>query len=148
MTIIDSAQSGRGARVSKETLNVASFNSAYDSPEAVAQAGTSPWLGLRRPRGPILVAYMLPASIDAVNQLVLNGLVPLVRIDDAGYATTFAGGECVIVDAEGKTMGRVPKTRGLYVVMHERDAPQANAASDKVEELTEMQAHPSLWPHQ
>ncbi|OJT04896.1 Retrovirus-related Pol polyprotein from transposon TNT 1-94, partial [Trametes pubescens] len=56
-------------------------------------------------------------------------------------SATFAGGQCVILDAHGTTIGRVPKTRGLYVVVREREPPAANTATDTVEELTEDEAH-------
>ncbi|OJT11681.1 Retrovirus-related Pol polyprotein from transposon TNT 1-94, partial [Trametes pubescens] len=68
-------------------------------------------------------------------------LISVGRIDDAGCSATFAGGQCVILDAHGTTIGRVPKTRGLYVVVREREPPAANTATDTVEELTEDEAH-------
>ncbi|PIL28794.1 transcription factor [Ganoderma sinense ZZ0214-1] len=71
-------------------------------------------------------------------------LISVGRIDDAGYSTTFSDGHCVIVDPEGSTVGKIPKTGGLYLVRRERiddaGAP-AGAAASKVEVLTEMEAH-------
>lgn len=68
-------------------------------------------------------------------------LVSIGRIDDAGYTATFAAGRCVIVNAEGITVGQVPKTRGLYMVVRDRSHCAANATSAKTEKLTEMEAH-------
>ncbi|EIW56323.1 uncharacterized protein TRAVEDRAFT_91226, partial [Trametes versicolor FP-101664 SS1] len=68
-------------------------------------------------------------------------LISVGRIDDAGYATTFAGGKCVIIDTEGNTVGTIPKKGGLYVVRRERDDSEPTAAATTVEEITEMEAH-------
>ncbi|KAI1784625.1 hypothetical protein LXA43DRAFT_1066601 [Ganoderma leucocontextum] len=37
----------------------------------------------------------------------------------AGYTSTFASGECMITDHDGATVGRVPKSHGLYIVTRE-----------------------------
>ncbi|KAI0323244.1 hypothetical protein GY45DRAFT_1207678, partial [Cubamyces sp. BRFM 1775] len=69
-------------------------------------------------------------------------LISISRIDDSGGSATFAESECVIKDATGQTIGRIPKTRGLYLVVRERDtAASANTATDALEELTEEEAH-------
>ncbi|RPD55063.1 hypothetical protein L227DRAFT_477366, partial [Lentinus tigrinus ALCF2SS1-6] len=68
-------------------------------------------------------------------------LVSIGRIDDAGFSTTFAGGECVIVDAEGDTIGRIPKRGGLYMVVREREEAAANVAADALQEVPEDEAH-------
>ncbi|KAJ2959670.1 hypothetical protein NUW54_g14468 [Trametes sanguinea] len=74
-------------------------------------------------------------------------LISVGRIDDAGCTATFAGGECVILNPDGQTMGCIPKSRGLYVVVREREPAAANAASDATEELTEDEAHFSRRMH-
>ncbi|PIL37456.1 transcription factor [Ganoderma sinense ZZ0214-1] len=71
-------------------------------------------------------------------------LISVGRIDDAGFQTTFADGNCIIVDPEGQTVGRIPKTGGLYLVRRERDdgaTTAAAATAPVVETLTEMEAH-------
>ncbi|PIL34675.1 transcription factor [Ganoderma sinense ZZ0214-1] len=75
---------------------------------------------------------------------VAYNLISVGRIDDAGYTTTFSGGHCVIIDSEGSTVGKIPKTGGLYLVRRERDdgaEAAAAATASTVETLTEMEAH-------
>ena len=75
---------------------------------------------------------------------VSYNLISVGRIDDAGFTATFTDGQCIIVGPEGSTVGRIPKTGGLYLVCRERvngaEAPAA-AAALKVEALTEIEAH-------
>jgi Pol polyprotein, beta-barrel domain/Integrase core domain/GAG-pre-integrase domain len=56
-------------------------------------------------------------------------LVSIGRLDDAGFAITFADGKCVIREQGGRPVGTVPKAgHGLYCVSHEHDT--ANSAED------------------
>ena len=71
-------------------------------------------------------------------------LISVGRIDDAGYTTTFSGGHCVIADDAGNTVGRIPKSGGLYVVRREREDTATAAAAPAVEEISEMEAHRRL----
>lgn len=43
-------------------------------------------------------------------------LISIGRIDEAGYSCIFSGGELVINDTKGSTIGRIPRRKGLYAV--------------------------------
>lgn len=66
-------------------------------------------------------------------------LISVGHIDNPGYATTFAGGNCTIVDENSHTVGTIPKKGGLYIVRRKRK--EATAASTTIDEITEMEAH-------
>ncbi|TFY51058.1 hypothetical protein EVJ58_g10760 [Rhodofomes roseus] len=71
-------------------------------------------------------------------------LVSIGCIDDAGYTSTFAGGKLIIADGDGKVIGTIPKSGGLYLVSHtDRVDGSANAAT-RVEKLTVMELHRRL----
>lgn len=70
-------------------------------------------------------------------------LVSISRIDDAGYSAMFSGGKCILADKDGRTVGTIPKSRGLYLITHPRSTGSANAAA-KVEKLTVMDLHRRL----
>ena len=68
-------------------------------------------------------------------------LVSIGHIDDAGCYTTFGGGKCEIRSGDGKILGTIPKTKGLYRIVHESTSPQANVAEPAPEKLTVMDLH-------
>ncbi|KAH9888919.1 hypothetical protein C8Q73DRAFT_654818 [Cubamyces lactineus] len=69
-------------------------------------------------------------------------LISISRIDDSGGSATFTGSKCVIKDAASQMIGRILKTRGLYLVVHEHNtATSVNTATNALEELTEEEAH-------
>ncbi|PIL23016.1 hypothetical protein GSI_14323 [Ganoderma sinense ZZ0214-1] len=84
---------------------------------------------------------------------VAYNLISVGRIDDAGFTTTFSGGQCVIIDSEGSTVGRIPKTGGLYLVRRERDDGREAAATATASKLvargfiTGVKLVPSTEPH-
>ena len=59
------------------------------------------------------------------------------RLDEKGFEITFSGGKCSIKGPDGKCVGAVPKTKGLYCVAH--DEPKTAHVVD--EELTLDQFH-------
>ncbi|OSD05206.1 hypothetical protein PYCCODRAFT_1342504, partial [Trametes coccinea BRFM310] len=68
-------------------------------------------------------------------------LISVGRIDDAGYAVTFASSECVISDTKGKIVGRIPKKKGLYAVAREHESNSWDAAASTACEVSESDAH-------
>ena len=65
-------------------------------------------------------------------------LISIGKLDDNGYQVTFSGGKCIIRDAQGETIGSIPKTRhGLYKVVQD-EYLSANAVE---ETLTLNQFH-------
>ena len=64
-------------------------------------------------------------------------LVSVGRLDEKGFEITFSGGKCSIKGPDGKLVGAVPKTKGLYHVTH--DEPETAHVAD--EELTLDQFH-------
>ncbi|PIL29342.1 hypothetical protein GSI_09393 [Ganoderma sinense ZZ0214-1] len=71
-------------------------------------------------------------------------LVSVGRIDDAGFTTTFASGECVITDHNGATVGHIPKSHGLYIVEREHTEGGSAQAAVADEQLTIMELHRRL----
>lgn len=57
-------------------------------------------------------------------------LVSVGKLNDSGYVNAFGGGKCTLVDSKGITIGAVPKTNGLYHVVHEPE--RANAAEEEL----------------
>ncbi|OJT06204.1 Retrovirus-related Pol polyprotein from transposon TNT 1-94, partial [Trametes pubescens] len=92
------------------------------------------------PNAPAVDSRMTLTDVLYTPSLGFN-LISVGRIDDAGCSATFADGQCIIVAEDGQTIGRIPKSRGLYLVTRERETPAANAAVDTPEELTEDEAH-------
>jgi hypothetical protein len=65
-------------------------------------------------------------------------LVSIGRIDDAGYSIIFENGKCEIKDPTGNVVGTIPKSKGLYRVVHKLPSEHANVA---VEKLTVAELH-------
>ena len=64
-------------------------------------------------------------------------LISVGQLDEKGFEITFLGGKCSIKGPDGKHVGAVPKTKGLYHVAH--DEPKMAHIAD--EELTLDQFH-------
>ena len=56
------------------------------------------------------------------------GLISVGRIDNAGYYSTFGGGECVIQTGDGEVVGTIPKSHGVYQTPHKVPEGLATAA--------------------
>jgi transposase InsO family protein len=66
-------------------------------------------------------------------------LVSIGCLDELGFSITFANGTCTIRDPADDVVGQIPKSkRGLYCVVHEREAGTANSA---IETITVMELH-------
>ena len=67
-------------------------------------------------------------------------LVSIGRLDELGYTTTFADGQCVITDPDGEQIGQIPRTKwGLYRVV--RDCGSTYEANAAVEKISVMELH-------
>ena len=64
-------------------------------------------------------------------------LISVGQLDEKGFEVTFLGRKCTIKGPDGKRVGTVPKTKGLYRVVH--NEPETAHAAD--EELTLDQFH-------
>ncbi|KAF9796416.1 hypothetical protein IEO21_11001 [Rhodonia placenta] len=56
-------------------------------------------------------------------------LVSIGRIDEAGFTSTFTWGTLTIADKDGKVIGTIPKSDGLYLVSHAPVEGSANSAT-------------------
>ena len=54
-------------------------------------------------------------------------LVSIGQLDEKGFDITFLGGKCTIKGPDGKQVGAVPRTGGLYCVTH--DEPETAHAA-------------------
>ncbi|THH06822.1 hypothetical protein EW146_g9493 [Bondarzewia mesenterica] len=69
-------------------------------------------------------------------------LVSIGWLDELGYSTTFANGQCTITDPDGEKVGTVPRTqRGLYRVIHKDPSEPGYEANAAVESLSVMELH-------
>ena len=64
-------------------------------------------------------------------------LISVGWLNEKCFEVTFSGGKCTIKGPDGKQVGTVPKTKGLYCVVH--NEPETAHAAD--EELTLDQFH-------
>ena len=64
-------------------------------------------------------------------------LILVSQLNEKGFKIIFSGGRCSIKRPDGKRVGAVPKTKGLYCVVH--DEPETAHVAD--EELTLDQFH-------
>lgn len=58
-------------------------------------------------------------------------LVSVGRLDEKSFSVTFSGGQCTIQGPDGSHIGAIPKTKGLYCVVHDQ-LEQANSADEEL----------------
>lgn len=58
-------------------------------------------------------------------------LVSVGCLDEKGFSVTFLGGQCTIQGPDGSHIGAIPKTKGLYCVVHDQ-LEQANSADEEL----------------
>ncbi|CDO78107.1 hypothetical protein BN946_scf184638.g3 [Trametes cinnabarina] len=157
---LDLYDSGATHHMSPYRQDFTSFNATPDKPLNAANQQQFQAKGVGEMLIPVPNPPSPPTRIKLTGVLYTPALgfnlISVGRIDDAGYAVTFAGGECVISDTKGKTVGRIPKKKGLYAVAREHESNSwdavagtacalesnsANAASDALEEVSESDAH-------
>jgi len=85
-----------------------------------------------------------PSGTYCTPQTLVQTLVSVGLIDNAGYTVTFANGTCTIHDTAHKTIGLFPKRGGLYKVdTHLRDSTSASSShtSLSIEDAHQLLSH-------